>query len=80
MTTHEKRMQEIESMQDELFPLSTKATREYVRDRAIKAIAVFTGGTISLDNDAVMMLISQLCYEAGSSFLGKRILSEYLNN
>jgi hypothetical protein len=78
-TLHEQRLDEIEMMQDRLFPLSTKGTRQYVRDRASKAIDVFQSGTIQLDNDAIMMLISQICFEAGSSFLGEKILREYLD-
>jgi hypothetical protein len=77
-TSHEKRLENIEDMQDRLFPLSTKATRAYVQERARKAIDVYQGGTIQLDNDAVMMLIGELCYQAGSSYLGEKILREYL--
>jgi len=78
-TTHELRLENIENMQQRLFPLSTKATRAYVQEKARKAIDVFQGGTIQLDNDALMMLISEACYQAGSSHLGDKILREYLD-
>ena len=78
-STHEIRLENIEDMQDRLFPLSTKATKAYVQERARKAIDVFQGGTIQLDNDALIMLISEACYQAGSSYLGEKILREYLD-